>query len=244
MIEKNENDGMVINQDVLKMLLRGVWFYLEVPVLLGALIGTVLFCLVFMSKAFVFDIKLRPVAEIYALYTPAKPYIYMSEAIASDVEDSTDNNNVDVKSYADIAEAPYKDVKVSELSTDQIKEIAAYYAVVHNIDPTIFIKLVSRESLFDPNAVSRKNARGLTQLLPSTALEHCNLALKDIHDPHRNLNCGASYIAEQLKEFNNNMRSALAAYNAGPTAVKTYKGVPPYKETKRYVSYICSNDAC
>lgn len=103
----------------------------------------------------------------------------------------------------------------------------------HGVPEDLFLRLVQQESGWNPRAVSHKGAIGLAQLMPGTAR-----ALRvDPKDPKQNLEGGARYLAEQYRTFRD-WRLALAAYNAGPGAVKKYKGVPPFRETQGYVRAI------
>lgn len=103
----------------------------------------------------------------------------------------------------------------------------------HNVPEDLFLRLVQQESNWNPKAKSHKGAIGLAQLMPATAK---GLGV-DAHDPYQNLDGGAKYLARQYREFKS-WRLALAAYNAGPNAVKKHGGVPPYRETKKYVRKI------
>ena len=103
----------------------------------------------------------------------------------------------------------------------------------HGVPEDLFARLVQQESNWNPDAVSHKGAMGLAQLMPDTA----NALGVDAYDPKQNLDGGAKYLMRQYEEFGN-WPLALAAYNAGPEAVKKYNGVPPYKETQNYVKQI------
>lgn len=103
----------------------------------------------------------------------------------------------------------------------------------HNVPEDLFARLVQQESGWNPRAVSHKGAMGLAQLMPGTA----RALGVDATDPYENLEGGARYLAAQYREFGT-WRLALAAYNAGPEAVKKYGGVPPYDETRNYVRII------
>lgn len=114
-----------------------------------------------------------------------------------------------------------------------LQQQAATVAAKYGIPTPIFQGLVKQESGWNPNATSSAGARGLTQLMPSTAKGlGVNLA-----DPLSQLDGGARYLLDQYKTFGN-WRLALAAYNAGPNAVKRFGGVPPYAETQAYVRNI------
>lgn len=103
----------------------------------------------------------------------------------------------------------------------------------NGVPEDLFLRLVQQESRFNASAKSHKGAIGLAQLMPGTAA----VLRVNPHDPYENLEGGARYLAQQYREFKS-WRLALAAYNAGPGAVKKYGGVPPYKETKNYVRKI------
>ena len=103
----------------------------------------------------------------------------------------------------------------------------------HGVPEDLFARLVQQESNWNPRAKSHKGAIGLAQLMPTTA-KHLRV---DPWDPKQNLEGGARYLAQQYREFGS-WRLALAAYNAGPNAVKKHGGIPPYRETKNYVRKI------
>ena len=103
----------------------------------------------------------------------------------------------------------------------------------HGIPEDLFLRLIQQESNWNPTAKSHAGAYGLAQLIPSTA----RYLGVDIRDPYQNVDGGARYLKEQYRTFGS-WRLALAAYNAGPGAVKKYGGVPPFKETRNYVKVI------
>lgn len=103
----------------------------------------------------------------------------------------------------------------------------------HGVPEDLFLRLIQQESGWNPTAKSHKGALGLAQLMPGTA-ERLRV---DPSDPHQNLDGGARYLSQQFRAFGS-WRLALAAYNAGPEAVRRHKGVPPYKETQNYVKII------
>ncbi len=99
-----------------------------------------------------------------------------------------------------------------------------------------FIKaIIKAESGFDHEAVSSKGAKGLMQLMPGTADD---MAVLDPLDPEENIVGGTRYFSLLLKRFKNDKTLALAAYNAGPETVETYKGVPPFPETRAFVERV------
>lgn len=116
------------------------------------------------------------------------------------------------------------------VSADDPFEIAARR---YGIDPNLLRAVAWTESRGNNAAVSPKGARGVMQLMPATAAE---LGV-DPNDPIANINGGAAYLAQQLATFHD-VPLALAAYNAGPGAVRRYGGIPPFRETRVYVNTI------
>ncbi|PWR04662.1 lytic transglycosylase [Meridianimarinicoccus roseus] len=108
--------------------------------------------------------------------------------------------------------------------------IAQELARKHRIPQALFVRLVQQESNWNPLAISHKGAIGLAQLMPGTA----KYLRVDPYDPRQNLEGGARYLREQYDTFGS-WQLALAAYNAGPGAVREHGGVPPYRETQNYV---------
>jgi soluble lytic murein transglycosylase-like protein len=118
---------------------------------------------------------------------------------------------------------------------DRYDRIITRAARKHGVDNSLVKAVIRAESDFDKNAVSRKGAQGLMQLMPETAKE---LAVKDSFDPHENINAGVRYLKRQLNNFQNNVPLALAAYNAGENAVRRYGRIPPYQETRTFVDRV------
>ncbi len=102
----------------------------------------------------------------------------------------------------------------------------------YTMDTALIKAVIKAESGFDPNAVSKKGAQGLMQLMPHKARE---LKVLDPFDPQENLRGGISYLRSLLDMFDGNVRLALAAYNAGENEVKRRRGVPPFEETRTYI---------
>ena len=105
----------------------------------------------------------------------------------------------------------------------------------HGIDPRLLAAVARRESRFNPAAVSPVGACGVMQLMPATARY---LGVKDIFNARENVFGGAKYLRALLDTFHGDLDLTLAAYNAGPGAVQKYNGVPPFRETRAYVSSI------
>ncbi len=112
-----------------------------------------------------------------------------------------------------------------------IKEISQR----HNINPALVKAVIKAESDFDRYAVSKKGARGLMQLMPTTLKD---LKVYDPFHPRENINGGVRFLKRLLKRFNNNLSLTLAAYNAGPGTVEKYDTIPPYQETQLYVKKV------
>jgi soluble lytic murein transglycosylase-like protein len=108
-------------------------------------------------------------------------------------------------------------------------------AARHNVDPNLVRAVVKVESNFNPNAVSRKGAMGLMQLMPSTARQ---LKVKNPFDPEQNVDAGVRHLKQLLESYGGDIKLTLAAYNAGAGAVARSSGVPRYTETQNYVRRI------
>jgi len=108
-------------------------------------------------------------------------------------------------------------------------------AARHNVDPNLVRAVVKVESNFNPNAVSRKGAMGLMQLMPSTARQ---LKVKNPFDPQQNVDAGVRHLKQLLESYGGDVKLTLAAYNAGAGAVARSSGVPHYAETQNYVRRI------
>jgi soluble lytic murein transglycosylase-like protein len=108
----------------------------------------------------------------------------------------------------------------------------------HLLDADLIDSVIRAESGFNARAVSPKGARGLMQLMPDTAAK---LGVQDSFDPRSNVEGGTRYLRELLRLYDNDLAKALAAYNAGPHRVEQYHGVPPYRETRAYVSNVISD---
>ena len=109
------------------------------------------------------------------------------------------------------------------------------YSKLYNVDPKLIRALMKQESAFQPFALSTSGAMGLMQLMPGTA---DGLGVSDPYNIEENIRGGTQYLSQQIGTFNNDLELALAAYNAGPNAVKEYGGIPPYEQTQNYVKMV------
>ncbi|EKR72098.1 lytic transglycosylase domain-containing protein [Leptospira noguchii] len=124
-----------------------------------------------------------------------------------------------------------KDLKNIESS---LSKIIHQESEKNNLDPRLVQSVIKAESNFKTDAVSPKGAIGLMQLMPSTAN---SLGVEDPFDPAENVAGGTKFLSDLLNKYKN-LDHALAAYNAGPSAVDRYAGIPPYRETRNYVEKV------
>lgn len=114
----------------------------------------------------------------------------------------------------------------------ELSELIHSAALANDLDPALVEAVIQAESAWNVRAVSRKGALGLMQIMPATARD---LSLDQPFDAAENIRAGTEYLRRMLDLFDGDVVLALAAYNAGPTTVSTYGGVPPYRETVSYV---------
>ena len=125
--------------------------------------------------------------------------------------------------------------QVAGLSESPYAEIIASMSEAHGVDPNLVRALIQVESNYRPTAKSARGAMGLMQLMPSTAREY---NVRNPYDPKSNIAAGVKHLKSLIDRWG--VELALAAYNAGEGAVKKFNGVPPYRETRNYVSRILS----
>jgi len=117
----------------------------------------------------------------------------------------------------------------------ELRQLVNRVSLEHGVDPKLVDALVRVESSYDPGAISRRGAMGLMQLMPDTANR---LDVEDPFNPEENVRAGVKEFSRLVDRYAGNLQLALAAYNAGEGAVARYRGIPPYNETRNYVSRI------
>ena len=120
-------------------------------------------------------------------------------------------------------------------NSEEFEPIISQCATDYGVDRSLVKAVIHAESSYNPQAVSRKGARGLMQLMPGTAQD---LKVVNSFDPQDNIRGGVRYLRFLLDTFRGDVTLALAAYNAGLSKVARYGGIPPYEETRNYVSRV------
>ncbi len=120
---------------------------------------------------------------------------------------------------------------------DKVAPFIEEAADTHRVDPNLLRAIIAAESNGNAAARSPRNAKGLMQLIDSTAAE---MGVKNVWNPRDNVNGGAKYISKLLERFGGDLEKAVASYNAGPGAVQKHGGIPPFKETRAYVGKVMS----
>ncbi|AWV06650.1 transglycosylase [Lysobacter maris] len=121
------------------------------------------------------------------------------------------------------------------LNTSAYRDEIAAAALRYGVEEAIVRAVIHAESAYNPSAISRAGAQGLMQLMPATARR---FGVSDAFDATQNISGGVQYLAWLLRRFNGDLTLAAAGYNAGEGAVDKYNGVPPYRETQRYVQRV------
>ena len=120
-------------------------------------------------------------------------------------------------------------------STVNLDEIFQRASDTYHVPLNLLKAVAKAESNFNPNAESHAGAKGIMQLMPGTAK---SLGVTDPFNPEQNIMGGAKYLSQQLARYDGNAELALAAYNAGPGNVAKYHGVPPFEETRNYITKV------
>ncbi|OGP56229.1 MAG: hypothetical protein A2V67_04790 [Deltaproteobacteria bacterium RBG_13_61_14] len=115
------------------------------------------------------------------------------------------------------------------------QELISRACATYEVEEALVLAMVRVESNFDKNAISRKGAQGLLQLMPETAQRY---RVRNTFNPRENIYAGVLHLKTLLMKYKNDERLALAAYNAGAGAVDKYRGIPPFPETQNYVRLV------
>jgi soluble lytic murein transglycosylase-like protein len=129
------------------------------------------------------------------------------------------------------------DGKADSLSSSKkpYDDIIVSVAREHRVPPELVHSIIKAESDYDTWAISSKGAMGLMQLMPLTATQY---KVMNVFDPRQNIQGGVKYLVDLIKLYDGDTQHVLAAYNAGQEAIKKYGGIPPYRETKKYIKKV------
>ena len=166
----------------------------------------------------------------------AQAQIYAWRDAAGNLVLSDKKKDADAKTYVVAASATFRTTKPLSHRAAQYHSLIEEHAAINSVSADLVRAVIQAESAFNPRALSIKGAMGLMQLMPATAAE---FGVIDPYDPAENIRAGVKYLKQLLDRYEGRVELALAAYNAGPGAVKKYGGaVPPYRETRAYVAKI------
>ena len=175
-------------------------------------------------------------------------FFFFASSSRADIYKYVDDNGV--VCYTDNpmdtnADRIYKDKSSTSTNIARVKpeDSTDYHSIIndkaetYDIDPSLIMAVIETESNWNSMAISRKGAMGLMQLMPSTAND---MDVRNPFNPEENIEGGTKYLKYLLERFKGDLTLALAAYNAGPNAVEKYGYIPPYTETRQYVSKVLS----
>jgi soluble lytic murein transglycosylase-like protein len=149
---------------------------------------------------------------------------------------TTSERDLGPRPYPEGSEAqPFRPTRGTTHGAKLFQPIILTAALKYKVDPALIHAIILAESSYNPQAVSKKGAKGLMQLMPSTAAA---LGVKDAFDPEHNVDGGVKYLRHLLDHFEGDLQLVVAAYNAGMRKVKKYNGIPPYKTTRYYVKKV------
>ena len=128
-----------------------------------------------------------------------------------------------------------KGTSIPTMNRQELERLVHETAERHKVDPVLVRAVIDAESSWNPQAISSKGAQGLMQLVPGTAGD---MGVRNPLDPVQNVDGGVRYLRMLLEKYDGDLERALAAYNAGPSAVERAGGVPNYRETRNYVQKV------
>lgn len=164
-------------------------------------------------------------------------YQYEKNGVMAFSDHQPDHNNYQILLYECFACRPDSTIDWYKipLFTSEYTYYVEQAASLYGLEPALIRAVIHAESAFRSNVVSKAGAKGLMQLMPGTAKD---MQVSDVFNPRQNIMGGSRYLAKLLAEFNGSVDLACAAYNAGPTTVREYNGVPNYPETQAYVQRV------
>jgi soluble lytic murein transglycosylase-like protein len=195
-------------------------------------------CAVFLPLLLLVPASLR--AEYIVLRSGQRLNVTGYQLIGAKYRLQMDGGFVEVLAEEVLAIEPqevFSSVRPVPVGTAPFADLIQAAASQYSVDVDLIESVITAESNFDPKAISRRNARGLMQLLPQTA---ARLGVKNIFDPRENIDAGTRYLRDLLRRYKNDLALTLAAYNAGPERVQQYGRIPPYAETQSYVRRVKS----
>lgn len=152
------------------------------------------------------------------------------------------NNKPETADTAKYIKAKNSGPSIDEIFINQIEQSESLYNTIiykaaneHEVELAMVRAIIMAESRYNNSKVSHKGAKGLMQLMPRTAR---SLGVKDILNPEENIHAGVKYYKSLLERFDGDVKLALAAYNAGATNVRRHNGVPPFRETQKYIKKV------
>ncbi|GHG63823.1 lytic transglycosylase [Alishewanella longhuensis] len=189
------------------------------------------------------QVKLSPsAAPVQSIPVQAKPQFVVYKTVSADgVAHFSDQRPravpFELLRYDCFACAPASSInwQNTPLFTQRFSKIISTVAHEQQLEKALIRAVIHAESAFNPAAISAKGAAGLMQLMPTT-MQH--FAVQNALEPEQNIRAGSQYLAKLLVDFNGDLPLALAAYNAGPGAVRRYNGIPPFPETQAYVERV------
>lgn len=189
------------------------------------------------------QVKLSPSAtSSKSVATAAKPQFLVYKTVSADgiahfSDQRPQTSSFELLRYDCYACAPASQInwQNTPLFSQRFSRIINTVAAEQQLDKALIRAVIHAESAFNPAAVSAKGATGLMQLMPATMQI---FSVQNATEPEQNIRAGSQYLAKLLADFDGDLPLALAAYNAGPGAVRRYNGTPPFPETQAYVERV------